>query len=50
MKKAEYLRLLSPIVDDYRNRGYSFWLPYLSGTPIVFEFDTADGTKLCVEI
>ena len=51
MKKAAFLDILGPIVADYRNRDYSFWLPHVASTePIVSYPFAVDGTKCCVEI
>lgn len=50
MNKTEYLDLLAPIISDYRRRDYAFWLPYLSGEPIVSEIVAPDGTECCIEI
>ena len=50
MDKATYLALLAPIVADYRTRAYAFWLPHLSGEPIVSKIVAPDGTECCVEI
>jgi hypothetical protein len=50
MKKATYLALLAPIVADYRNRDYAFWLTHLSDDPIVSYPIADDGTHCCVEI
>ncbi len=50
MNKESYLALLKPVVADYRKRDYAFWLPYLSGNPIVFDIACTKGIDCCIEI
>ena len=50
MNRESYLALLKPVVEDYRKRDYAFWLPYLSGNPIVFDIAGTQGKDFCIEI
>ena len=50
MKKSAFQSLLIPIVVDYRQRPYDFWLTHLDTQPITFEFVADDGTECQVEI
>ena len=50
MKKAAFQSLLLPIVAEYRQRSYEFWLSHLDGEPITSEFVADDGTDCQVEI
>ena len=50
MKKQDYLAELQPIVDQYRAKPYSFWLPYVAGEVIDFDVTADDGTQCGVEI
>lgn len=50
MDKNAYLKLLTPIVADYRSRDYAFWFPYIAGDVILLDACAADGTQCCVEI
>ena len=51
MKKAEYLAMLAPIVAEYRQHDYAFWLEYVVSTdPIVTYPKADDGTECCLEI
>ena len=50
MNHDEYTEVLAPIVSDYRKQPYSFWIPILSGEPIVLDVQAKDGSRCCVEI
>ena len=50
MKKTAYQSLLLPIVADYRQRPYDFWLTHLDGEPITIQITADDGTRCQVEI
>ena len=51
IKKAEYLAMLTPVVAEYRQRHYAFWLPYVVSTDPIVSYPTADdGTECCLEI
>ena len=50
MKKTAFQSLLAPIVAEYRQRSYEFWLPHVEAEPITFEFVADDGTDCQVEI
>ena len=50
MKKRQYLKLLIPIVAEYRQRPYKFWREQVGGEPITMEVPAGDGQVCQVEI
>jgi hypothetical protein len=50
MKKAAFQALLSPIIADYRERPYEFWLSRVDGDPIHFDVTAQNGAQCRVEI
>ena len=51
MDRAKYLAMLAPIVAEYRQHDYAFWLPHVDSTDPIVSYPIADdGTKCCVEI
>ena len=50
MRKHDYLKLLEPIVAEYRQKPYAFWSQQIGGEPIITEVTAGDGRACQVEI
>jgi hypothetical protein len=50
MKKKEYQAILEPIMEQYRQKPYSFWESLVEKEQITFEGTTESGREYQVEI
>lgn len=50
MKKRQYLKLLVPIVAEYRQKPYEFWREQVGSEQITFEVAAGDSRECQVEI